>query len=109
MTDIVPIGAQYFTVNMVLEKKDETALRLRRNIENVIDTSTPYTYRQEESAIVYSGAFVNTTGKRTLNSSYRHSRFMPLGGTQYKISAIGNYTQDLTVPLVVYYSDNTFN
>lgn len=108
MTDIVPLGAQYFTVNMVLDKKEETALCLRRDIENVIDTSTPYTYRKDESAFIYSGAFVNITGKRTLKSSYRHSRFMPIGSNQYKISAIGNYEQDLIVPLVVYYSDKTF-
>lgn len=109
MLDAIPYGAQYFVVNLVVDKKDEAALSLRHSIENVIDISQPYTYREEESVFSYTGAYTNITGKRTINANYKHSRFLPLeSGTQYKVIATGNYTEDLTVPLVVYYNDVSF-
>ena len=110
MLDAIPYGAQYFIVNLVIDKKDEAALSLRHSIENVIDISQPYTYRQEQSLFSYSGAFTNISGKRTIDSNYKHSRFLPLTpGVQYKVVATGNYTPDLTVPLVVYYNDVSFS
>ena len=108
MTDALPVGAQYFTVNMLIDKNDETALSTRQDIDNVIEVTVPYTYRKVESVFSYSGAFVNITGKRTLNTEYKHSRFLPIDGTQYKVTTQGSYTQERTVPLVVYYADVSF-
>ena len=108
MTDILPSGAQYFMVNMLLDKKDETMLSMRRDIDNVIEVTVPYTYHKEESVFSYSGAFVGINGKRTIDANYRHSRFMPIKGSQYKVMATGCYTETNIVPLVVYYSDIGF-
>ncbi|MBO7318354.1 MAG: hypothetical protein J6U43_06525, partial [Bacteroidales bacterium] len=109
MIDAIPYGAQYFTVNMVLPKKAETMLSMRQNIDNVIEITVPYTYKKEESVFSYVGAYVNISGKRTINGNYKHSRFLPIKDMHYKVNATGRYEQGCVVPLVVYYADISFS
>ena len=108
-TDAIPHGAQFFTVNMLLDKKEETAIKLRTPITDVIDQTPSYVYQVEDNHFIYIGAYVGSNGKRIINSQYRHSRFLPIADTHYKIYTTGKYTEESLVPTIVYYSDISFN
>ena len=108
-TDQLPQGARYFSVNMALEKQSSTYIKYRNPITNVIDTSTDYTYKTSDYTFNYVGAYVGLSGKRNINTQYRHSRFIEIADNDYKIITHGTYKNDTIVPLVVYYSSESFN
>lgn len=105
----IPAEAQYFIVNMPLEKKKEIELSICNKTTNTPIEVDTHTYQRKQSAFTYNGAFVGITGKRSINTAYSHSYFIPIDEIHYKIYATGNYQQDLTVPLIVYYSDLSFS
>ena len=108
-TDEIPVSAQYFSVNMVLEKKENVGLKIRNPIENFIDTSVKYNYKTLDNTFAYIGAYVGCNGKRVINSGYRHTRFIALEQNVYKIKSYGKYSQSNITPVIVYYSDASFN
>lgn len=107
-TDEIPASAQFFSVNMLLDKQENVTLKERTPITNVIDTSIKYSYREVDNVFSYIGAYVGCNGKRVINSSYRHSRFIALENNVYKIYSNGTYNTERVVPVVVFYSDATF-
>lgn len=108
-TDYIPSGAQYFSVNMHLDYKSQTIMKVRTPITNVIDASEKFSYKDSGHQFNYIGAYVGITGKRTLNTDYRHSNFIPIDNNHYKIITRGLYTEESTVPTIVYYRDPSFN
>lgn len=107
--DRIPAGAQYFSVNMALEKMDSVVLKERVPVTHMIDASVKYNYRDVDNAFSYIGAYVNCNGGRVINADYRHSRFFSLDGCRYKVVSRGSYSSDKVVPVIVYYSDASFN
>lgn len=108
-TDEIPAYAQFFSVNMVIEHKDKTTLKLRTPITNVIDTSIKYNFKDEKNVFNYIGAYVGCNGKRTINSQFRHSRFISLDDIVYKVNTVGAYNEGVIAPIIVYYSDASFS
>ena len=104
----IPQGAQYFSVNMHLDYKSSTCLKMRTPITDVIDTSEKFCYKESGYSFNYIGAYVNTKGTRVLLSDYRHTGFTPIEGNHHKVIAKGLYTEERTVPLVAYYSEPSF-
>lgn len=107
--DRIPSGAQYFSVNMALDKRDGVVLKERIPITNVIDASVKYNYEDIGNVFSYIGAHVNTSGSRVIGAEYRHSRFVALGNDRYKVITRGSYQEGKIVPAIVYYSDASFN
>lgn len=108
-TDVIPTSAKYFAVNMVLEHQAGTKLNIRHVINDVIDTSSKYSFGEPQNVFNYIGAYVGISGKQVIKSNFRHSRFMPLDDNIYKVHAYGTYNEQHTVPVIVYYSDALFS
>lgn len=108
-TDEIPYTARYFALNMPLEKKGSIELKKRMPIENVIDTSIKYAYQEQINCFNYIGAYVGCNGKRTINSQCRHTKFFEIGDNVYKVNSIGSYNDQNIIPIIVYYSDASFN
>lgn len=106
--DYIPVSAQYFSVNMLLEKKSKIAVKERTPITDVIDTSIEYNYKEVQNSFTYIGAYVGCDGRRVINSDYRHSRFIAIDDNVYKIYSGGSYNETRVTPVVVYYSNSGF-
>ena len=108
-TDEIPRSAQFFALNMLLEKKDEIELKKRTPITNVIDTSVKYAFQELSNCFNYIGAYVGCNGKRVINSQFRHTKFYEIGNNTYKVFSSGQYGNNQITPVIVYYSDASFN
>lgn len=108
-TDEIPRAARYFSLNMLLEKKSEIELKKRTPITNVIDTSVKYAFQDQNNMFNYIGTYVGCNGKRVIHQDFRHSRFVEIGNDVYKVMSTGCYNEEFITPIVVYYTDMSFN
>ena len=108
--DYIPEGATYFAVNMPLSHQSSCSIKQRNIINDVIDTSPQYVFKELNNFFNYVGAYVAINGKRVISSGFRHSRFISLNdGDVYKINSYGMYNNQYVMPVIVYYRDADFN
>ncbi len=105
----IPSNARYFAINMSLAHQEQILLQQRTPLSQSITTPTQYKFQSISNNFAYIGSYVDCNGKRLNNANMRHTRFMAIEDSPYKISSIGYYSNDTITPIIVFYTDASYD